>query len=155
MPHASTKIARRLLDLARNDIHSLTPLELIKMTYLAHGWSLGLRGEPLVDEAVQAWQYGPVFPELYHAIKHYRASPVQDVPAGASESFVANELTQDDDALVQAVYNAYKRFNGVQLSALTHQPGTPWSDTWTRYGKNTPIENDSIREHFKKGRPLR
>lgn len=52
-----------------NAVGSLTPLQVIKMVYIAHGYSLALLDEPLVEEAVEAWRYGPVLPSVYHTVK--------------------------------------------------------------------------------------
>lgn len=145
---SSTRVAREILNLARAENRSVTPLELIKLTYLAHGWSLGLRGEALVSESAEAWQYGPVFPDLYHAIKRYRAAPVADVPRNGVELFGEEQVSEDEQSLIAAVYEAYKGLNGVQLSALTHQPGTPWDMAWKAPGRNTKIPNDAIQRHY-------
>ncbi|WP_131993555.1 type II toxin-antitoxin system antitoxin SocA domain-containing protein [Dokdonella fugitiva] len=40
-------------------------MQLLKLVYLCHAWTLGLLGRPLLREEVQAWRYGPVFPALY------------------------------------------------------------------------------------------
>lgn len=143
----STVVAREILDLSRSSGRPLTPLELIKLTYLAHGWSLAFRGEPLVSEAAQAWQYGPVFPELYHSLKSFRANPVSHVPHSVAEAGAGCELDPVEKSLIQSVYEAYKSFNGVQLSSLTHQPNTPWDQAW-RQGRNSTISNDVIKAHF-------
>lgn len=39
---------------------------------------LGLYGVPLIRDDVQAWKYGPVIPQVYHAgaVKDYRGRPV-------------------------------------------------------------------------------
>lgn len=148
MPSAATRIAREIHRLASSEKRSVTPLELMKLTYLAHGWSLGLRNKPLVADTAEAWQYGPVYPELYHALKHYRASPVQEVPGSVYE-WRDNDLSDEDRSFVKAVFEAYKGFNGVQLSSLTHQPGTPWQDAWDRRGRNTAISNDAILSHYR------
>ena len=149
MAYSSIKVARYLLELGKADTRSLTPLDLIKLTYLAHGWSLGLRGQPLVAENAEAWQYGPVFSDLYRKLKHYRASPVTEIRSYPGE-VVEDDLSDEDKSLIQAVYNAYKAFNGVQLSAMTHQQGTPWDEAWRQRGKNTQIKDDKIREHYQR-----
>ena len=149
MAYAPTKVARKFLELAKQDSRPLTPLELIKLTYLAHGWSLALRDEPLVREPAQAWQYGPVYPGLYRVLKHYRADAVDSVPVAGAEHFETDALSQEDESLIDAVYQAYKKFNGVQLSSLTHQPGTPWDEAW-RSGKNSSIKDAVIKDHFRR-----
>lgn len=148
MAYTSTKVAREMLETARKAGRSLTPLELIKLTYLAHGWSLGLRNVLLVSEQAEAWQYGPVYPELYHALKRFRASAVTSVDPAFAE-FGEDEVGQQDKQLLEAVFEAYKGLNGIQLSALTHQPNTPWAKAWERPGRNTKISNDEIAAHFK------
>ena len=37
--------------------------------YFGHGWHLGYGQGALSAEHAQAWRWGPVFPELYHAVK--------------------------------------------------------------------------------------
>ncbi len=147
MTYAATAVARAILEIARQAGRPLTPLELMKLTYISHGWSLCFRDCGLVNERAQAWQYGPVYPDLYHALKSYRASPVTQVPMSGTELFGASELTDDDKNLLKAVFEAYKGLNGVQLSALTHQPNTPWDKAWKR-GKNTVIDDSEIKAHF-------
>ena len=49
----------------------LGQLELQKILYLAQMIHLGRHeGVPLFDEDFEAWQYGPIIPELYHMVKH-------------------------------------------------------------------------------------
>ena len=149
MPYQSGTVAREIHRLASANSRPVTPLELIKLTYIAHGWSLGLRGVPLVSENAEAWQYGPVFPELYHGLKHFRAFPVTEVPAiGLEMVGIRDEIADGDKGLIASVFEAYRKLNGVQLSSLTHQPNTPWDLAW-RKGKNSVISNTSIESHFK------
>ena len=49
----------------------LTPMKLIKLTYIAHGWHLGLYDSELIDEPVYAWKYGPVVQSIYQDFKWY------------------------------------------------------------------------------------
>lgn len=143
----SNTVARAILSFADDEGRPLSPLELIKLTYLAHGWSLALRGEPLVLDDLQAWQYGPVFPQLYQSLKTFRANPVDHVPQSLAERNAVCVLSDEDQSLIKSVYSAYKKFNGVQLSSLTHQPNTPWDQAWSE-GRNSKIRNDVIKSHF-------
>ena len=148
MAHPATKVAREILAIAGRENRPLTPLELMKLTYISHGWSLCLRNKPLVSDQAQAWQYGPVYPELYQSLKDFRASPVQSVRPAGSELFLqAQALNGEEKALLQSVFKAYRGLNGVQLSALTHQDGTPWHKAYAR-GRNAVIDDSEIRAHF-------
>jgi uncharacterized phage-associated protein len=146
MAHSATKVAREIHRIASAENRPLTPLELMKLTYISHGWSLCLRNQPLVSDKAQAWQYGPVYPDLYHALKDYRASPVQEVRSVRAE-VPSPALSQEESELVRSVFNAYRGLNGVQLSALTHQDGTPWHKAYSR-GRNSVINDDEIKAHF-------
>lgn len=143
----SNTVAREILSISKSAGRPTTPLELMKMTYLAHGWSLALRDKPLTSDSLQAWQYGPVYPNLYHALKQFRASPVQNVPMSVSEQGENCRLSEEDKSLIQSVYNAYKGLNGIQLSTLTHQPNTPWDQAW-KEARNARIDNEVIKAHF-------
>lgn len=142
--HSSVKVAGRLIELAKADDNTLTPMQIIKLDYLCHGWMLGLYHRPLIKENVEAWQYGPVIPELYAEVKKFRSSPVDIEPATDGEPF---DSGQED--IIKQVYDVYGHFTGIQLSALTHAEGTPWYKTWNNgQGRNNVISNDLIEEHF-------
>ena len=122
MSYPSRTVARAMLKIGKECSRPLTPLELMKLAYVAHGWKLALHGDSLVSDQAQAWQYGPVFPDLYQGLKEYRANPVDDVPLSSAEAFTKPQVTPEDMRFLRSVFDAYKRFNGIQLSALTHQP---------------------------------
>jgi uncharacterized phage-associated protein len=143
-------IARAFLERAENEGKRLTPMALMKLTYLAHGWHLGLTSEPLSYEKPEAWQYGPVFRNLYHSLKQHGSSPI---PAEEAREF--SRIPKDDEyahALIDQVWDRYKSFNGIQLSALTHQEDSPWYKTWHEFGgklrKGKEIDNELIAAHY-------
>lgn len=136
---SAAHVANRLRELSGE---TLTPLQLLKLAYIAHGWSLALHSQPLFNERIEAWQYGPVVPSLYQAIKGFRNSAVR---GPILDGDVA--LTQQELGVVDSVYQAYGRYSGGQLSAMTHRPGTPWAVAWER-GRNSEITNDLIASHY-------
>src|SRR4051812_39910789 len=76
MPYPAAAIANEFLRLAKEDKAQISPLKLQKLVYFAHGWYLALAGKPLIEERVQAWQFGPVIPTLYREFKRYGNSPI-------------------------------------------------------------------------------
>lgn len=147
MPYSPIKVANEFLRVASGSEPSqrLTPLQLIKLVYIAHGWSLHFYRRPLVNEPVQAWQYGPVIPTLYNAIKEYRASPVSARIAGDADP---QQLDVEDQRLIEAVFRAYGHLSGTQLSNMTHVANSPWSSIWMSRGRNAVIPNDVIADHY-------
>jgi uncharacterized phage-associated protein len=142
----SISVANRLLELAEAKGDSLTPMQLLKLVYIAHGWMLGLYSKPLINERVEAWQYGPVIPALYGHLRQYRGAPVSKK---IKTLFNNPELDDVENDVVKQVYDAYSKFSGVQLSRMTHADGTPWANTYERgsFGKVIPV--DLIEDHYK------
>jgi uncharacterized phage-associated protein len=67
---SSMSVARLFLEKApTSGVQDLTPMKILKLTYLAHGWHLCYTDSPLILDQVQAWKYGPVVPSVYHYFK--------------------------------------------------------------------------------------
>lgn len=126
--------------------HDMTPMKLLKLVYIAHGWSLGINNQPLFVEKVEAWKYGPVIRDLYHHIKQYGNQPISkplNVP-------VEEDIAQADKDLINRVWDVYGELDGLQLSSITHRDGSPWSKTWDARGLHgLTIEPDDIRAHYR------
>jgi uncharacterized phage-associated protein len=148
MPVRARAVANEFIHLAKADGRSLTPLQLIKLTYIAHGWMLALYGRPLIVDEVEAWKYGPVIPDLYQAMRRYGSAYVTK-DLGTWGSRAASRLDETERGITHQVYRAYGEQNGVQLSRLTHQSGTPWYQTRNASGQNAVIANDLIAEHYR------
>ena len=50
MAHAALAVADYILTNGK----SFTPMQIMKLVYIAHGWSLGLRQKPLIRERIEA-----------------------------------------------------------------------------------------------------
>ena len=122
---ASTLVAREFLRNADLASRPLRMLQAIKLTFLAHGWSFVNLETPLVSEDVYAWKYGPVYPELYQAIKSFGNDPITWIPESIREQEAKTELKEREKILIEAVYDRYKEFSGRDLMNLTHEVGTP------------------------------
>ena len=125
-----------------------TPMKLIKMIYIAHGWFMAFHDEdtPLINEPVEAWKYGPVISSVFHAFKVYERSPItKPAPGyGNGKSFGA-----DEKDIIDTVVSSYGEFTGVALSDMTHREGTPWSKYFDRSVFSTVIPNAAICEHYR------
>ena len=137
-------IANRILELAREQGCQLTPLQLMKLVYMSHGWSLGVLGQPLFVNRVEAWEYGPVIPALYHETKRFGSSPVSQ-PLPAPPNDVLDAQTEN---LLEAVVKNYGQLSGMALSNLTHRNGSPWSKVWQPDRYRIEIPNAIIQAHY-------
>ena len=69
--HDGRAIANYMLQFAMGRDIPLTNLQLQKIIFFAHGTYLTQFNSPLVINRFEAWEHGPVIPELYHALKQY------------------------------------------------------------------------------------
>jgi len=139
-------IADTILGIAKENGHKLTPMQLVKLTYIAHGWSLGLGRGALFNNRIEAWKYGPVIPDLYQVTKKYGRKPI---PLDLI-SPDASKVDESTRLFLQSVYEAYKKFNGIQLSYLTHMSGTPWDELYMDGIQHIEIPDSLIEKHYKR-----
>ncbi len=148
-------VANYFVRKALNGGESLTPMKLVKLVYIAHGWRLGLYGEPLLGEAVEAWKYGPVVPSVYHRFKSYGDGPVTRQAYLWKEGQMVIPEIEDDLELkefLDRVWDVYRDFSALQLSTMTHQRDTPWDTIWRQRGgsetRGAIIPDQLIQEHY-------
>ena len=141
MAHDAMALANRLIDQSE---HPLTPMQIIKLVYICHGWMLGLYKRPLIRQPVEAWRYGPVVSDVYQGFKRYGGEHIRE-PTGFNAEEEFDEYEED---LYRQVVEKYGDLSGIALSSITHATGTPWHIVWHRNGQNAVIPNDLIQEYY-------
>jgi len=142
MIYDARHIANWFIQRAKKDDCGLTITQLLKLVYIAHGWHLGALGAPLISNRIEAWQYGPVIPEVYKTFREDNG-PTQYKP-----DFEPEISSDDTTSILNYVYDNYGKMGAKQLSDLTHEQDSPWHITVVRYGYFTPISNEAIRSHY-------
>ncbi len=143
----------------------LTQMKLHKLLYYAHGWHLALIEKPLLNEMVEAWEYGPVVPSIYHEFKDLGSKPISrlatDLALGerddeglASFFFHEPSIAATDPfvpALLKRIWEVYGKFSAAQLSRMTHAADSPWTEARKANPgiRGVDIPNDCIRSFFK------
>lgn len=136
-------IADSILKIAKQQGRRLSPMQLMKLVYIAHGWSLGLRGKDLFPDRIEAWRYGPVIPDLYHATKKWGRDPI---PLDKVDGDL--EIDPTTEAFLRDVFAKYGHMDGIKLSNLTHKPGTPWQQVYRDGAFGIEIPDTLIRTHY-------
>ena len=120
---------------------SPTPMKLQKLCYYSQGYSLA-QGNELFSENFQAWQHGPVIPELYSNYKHYKWRQITDE---------VDEFDQSIYSFIEDIVSAYGGYDGAMLSTMTHRE-KPWlearGDLDESQGSCSLISKDSLRDFF-------
>ena len=135
-----------------NDMDGFTPMKNIKLSYIAHGYSLALDQGGLISktDAIQAWEWGPVIRSLYPALKKYQGSEIKfHIPDCGADSLqeAMSAFNGEQQKILEHVWEKYGLYDGLQLSWLTHKKETPWDQVFEE-NKNIPISDDIIKPHY-------
>lgn len=133
----------------------ITPMKVLKLVYISHGWYLGFTKKPFISEQTEAWKYGPVVSSVYRAFKKYGTSDINSMNFDTQEIKDGfKELAENDEhsKFLDTIWDVYKGFTGGELSNLTHQEGTPWYRTWNSnkgsIKQGAIIPNKLIQEYY-------
>ena len=143
-PYNPSVVANLLISLAhknKDEAKLLTPMKLIKLVYITHACALVISKQPMINTPVKAWKYGPVIPSLYHELKQYGSSPVTNLIENTEDTSSINEA---DRKMIIDTSEAFKSWDGFQLSTFTHQADSAWTKARERASifNNTPEITD-------------
>lgn len=148
MAHDARAIANKMLDIARAKGIALTPMHILKLVYIAHGWNLAIHDKPLVRDNIEAWRFGPVIRSVYDAFKVFGTDPIDETLRYVPEE----RMSTEEQALLERVVDVYGRHEAFRLSSLTHKEGTPWDTVWNRQRgdrqRGAVIPDSLIKQHF-------
>ena len=138
-------------------------MQIQKLAYFSHGWHLAFTKEPLIDERIEAWDYGPVVSTLYHEFKKWGSGKIEKPATGIefaagrglifykpalSDADVEEESLQFAKRLLKKTWRVYGSMSGLALSQLTHDPEGPWAQTRRENpnARSVDIPDDLIRD---------
>ncbi len=120
-------------------------LQLQKLIYMAQMLHLGRHdGTRLVDANFEAWDYGPVEPDLYHKIKMFGSKPVDDV------FFDARYFTKSDErrgTLIEVCDTLLSKRPG-ELVDITHWPDGAWAKYYVPGSRYIRIPDAAIAQEY-------
>jgi uncharacterized phage-associated protein len=157
MAHDARAVANFILDYAEAQGRPLTDMALLKLLYFVHGWHLAQTGAPLIRNQFEAWKHGPVVRVVYECFRNHGKNPIGSRamrfdPQTGRHEMVSYSFNDFETAFIKNIFDAYGRLDALQLSDLTHEPGSPWDMIWNapngRVTLGMRISNESIRDHF-------
>jgi uncharacterized phage-associated protein len=157
MAHSVKAIANEYIERAARSGRIVTHMQLQKFCYMAHGYSLAINRAPLIHDPLEAWDFGPVFPDLYDALKLFGARPVNRLICKNNWAVldhvkgppVRESLSPAEELIVDAVNDTYGNVDAFQLSKFSHAEGSPWARTYRPGVKHLRIQDTDIAEYFR------
>jgi uncharacterized phage-associated protein len=125
-------------DIDKGDI--ISNLKLQKMMYYLQGFNLAFFDEKLFEDGIEAWQYGPVVPNVYNHFKGHGKGAI--VLNAAIEEIELNSDEQED--MFHQVMGEYGKFSAIRLMEMTHNE-IPWKST----NISNIIDAELMKKYFK------
>lgn len=149
-------IANLILDVAQRLGRPASNLSINKIAYFAHGSYLAKYRKPLIDAKIEAWQYGPVFREIYHEFKKFGDKPIRvfarDLNLDTGEMDIPiHNLPSDEEIFLCEVISSYLKMTTGYLVEKSHLADGPWHNAWYHEGRINPgmeISDVAILEYF-------
>lgn len=142
MPVESLRAAKRLCELSG---WTVSNLKINKLLYIAHMFHLGRGRGPLVSDSFEAWDYGPVLPNVYHQAKAFGSGPVRnvfnrvhDIPSG----------TEAD--ILREAYESLRNARPGHLVNITHWEHGAWAKNYRPGGRHIIIPDSDILDEFRR-----
>ncbi len=124
----------------------LSIMELLKLTYISHGWHLEMRKVPLFGNKIEAWKRGPVIPDVYNAFRQQGIQISKPLPE------YSTEIPPYDGEFLEQIYALYGHLDAFALSDMTHVRNGPWEKASKRGGNYALMTNEEIQAHYEEKR---
>jgi uncharacterized phage-associated protein len=125
----------------------LSNLKLQKLVYYAQGLHLVLHdGQPLFEDTIEAWNYGPVVPDLYHRYKEWSANGIP-----ANINFNHETIDSETKTFLDEIYEVFGQFSAIRLMNLSHSDKC-WIDAADIGGEITcAAMQNGLKKYLKNG----
>ncbi|MGM3308680.1 Panacea domain-containing protein [Anabaena sp. WFMT] len=98
----------------------MTNMKVQKLLYYSQSLHLAMYDEPLFEEEIQAWRYGPVCPPAYKLYSEFEA---KQLPIPSQELLL--QIPDDKKQLLEEVWQYFGGYHAYRLSNMTHLE-FPW-----------------------------
>ena len=126
-------------DFEDEDTDDISNMKSQKLLFYAQSAFLAIKGKPLFNNKILAWQHGPVIKEVYEKYKDKGNQGIIEY----DENNLKDISKEDNDLLID-VYNLFGEYSAWGLRNLTHSEN-PWKST----KRNEVITTDKMAKEFK------
>lgn len=140
--YRARSIARYIIERCNSQNKTISNLKLQKILYFIQAEFLVNANQPCFPEQIEAWDFGPVVPEVYHEYKIYGSA---NIPYFRRlESPIA--ISTQDREMIDDMVDECNKYSASALVEITHHQ-SPWMEAY-KPGCNNVITNDSIKKYF-------
>lgn len=138
-------VARHIIERCNSQNRSISNLKLQKILYFVQAEFLVTNNQPCFSEEIEAWDFGPVVPEVYHQYKIFGSANIPVI----RRVFNPTKILPEDEVLMDGIIDQCAEYSASDLVQITHNQ-SPWNDNYVS-GYNNIIPKDEIRDYFAEG----
>lgn len=135
-------IAEHVIKRCNSKNKAISNLKLQKILYFIQAEFLVTKNAPCFFEIIEAWDFGPVVPEVYHKYKIFGSA---NIPAPA-DLMTYDVITDNDKKLMNDIIDNCVQYSASTLTEIT-QNQTPWIKAYKNNCDNV-ITNENIKKFF-------
>lgn len=121
---------------------TISNLKLQKILYFLQAEFLVSQNNPCFCETIEAWDFGPVIPDVYHTYKIYGSA---NIPMITDNEYCP--FQKEDKILADAIIDQCAQYSASALVEITHRQ-SPWKEAYHNRGSSI-ISNEKIKAFFK------
>ena len=142
-PYKAENVANYLIFLAsqenqEKEREGITNLKLQKILYFSQAYYLAKLDKPLFAEKLEAWEYGPVVPEIYRKLKRYGSKPI-------IEEEDKSNLAEEDKEILKKVWDTFGGYSASRLVDVVHAHA-PWKEA--NVSTDRVISHKAIKDYY-------
>jgi len=141
MMYSALAIAKHIIDYCNDNGINISNLKLQKILYFVQAEFLVSLGEPCFRSKIEAWDFGPVVPDVYHEYKFYGGASIPK-----SSPFYQEQIDNRHQRLIDNIVRATADYSAATLVEVTHNQD-PWKNVY-RQGQNREISNVALQNYF-------
>lgn len=132
-------VAKYVIDKCFRDGKPVTNLRLQKLLYFIQGYSYCRKDTAMFKEDMEAWQYGPVVPEVYFTYNGYSGAPIR-------REYDDITISEQDKNIINRVVNVLTNYKVWDLVDATHEKNSPWDKHQGKF--SVVIPKEEIKDYF-------
>lgn len=140
--YSALDVAKYIIWYCKEEEYSISNLKLQKLLYFVQAQFLVVMGHPIFKEKIEAWDFGPVVPEVYQHFKLWGSSEIPRVVAKQAN----NKIFEKDQEVIDEILEVCAPYSANTLVDITHNQA-PWRNAYEKYC-NKVITKKSIKEYF-------
>lgn len=145
----ATTIANEIVRQCHDKGFDVSNLKLQKLLFFVQAYSLAEFDCPVFNQKIEAWEFGPVIPDVYQYFKIYGPNPIpKNHYFSRIDQSEKDNLTDNAKTSVSEILKQLGRLDAFELVKISHEVGSPWHQVYNPNISGTEINNQLIKDYY-------